>query len=96
MPEVLLGRIWRTRSLSWFTFDTTRFDTHEYEHNGSLMNGGLYEVLPDKFVAFRGPRDLPSGNTWHDVHSADGALLCREFSPQYYVENLNLKTTRLR
>ena len=80
--------IWRARSLNWFNFDNNGFDAYEYEHNSSPLNGSVHEIVPGKFLAFRGPMDLPAGKTWEDVYGANRALVCREFSPAYFVEIL--------
>ena len=57
-------------------------DVDEYRHYDSPANGNLHEVVPGKFVAFQGPKDL-GGADYRD--SARGA---RTFSPGFYVEIL--------
>ena len=62
--------------------DTTvrQVDLLEYEHYDDPLNGDLHEVVPGKFVAFKGPKDL-DGKEFHDDHRG-----YRHFSPLYYVD----------
>eukprot|EP00291_Cryptomonas_curvata_P001597 CAMPEP_0172180402 /NCGR_PEP_ID=MMETSP1050-20130122/17202_1 /TAXON_ID=233186 /ORGANISM="Cryptomonas curvata, Strain CCAP979/52" /LENGTH=310 /DNA_ID=CAMNT_0012853489 /DNA_START=25 /DNA_END=953 /DNA_ORIENTATION=+ len=55
-------------------------DVDEYEHYDDPMNGDLHIVVPGKFVAFKGPRDL-GGKVYHDDRRG-----FRHFSPGYYAE----------
>ena len=55
-------------------------DKDEYKHYDNPLNGDLHFVVPGKFIAFRGPVDLPGGEEYLDQ---DGF---REFSAHYYVE----------
>ena len=55
-------------------------DVDEYLHYDNPLNADLHEVVPGKFVAFRGPRDLPGGRDHYD----DPATRARDFSPAYY------------
>ena len=71
----------------WFGLDhgnklgwTTKLNPDEYCHYDDPLNGDLHIVVPDRFVAFRGPKDLKNGREYHDH---DGF---RDFSPQYYVD----------
>jgi cell division cycle 14 len=52
----------------------------EYELWESPENGDLVEVVPGKFVAFKGPKDIPAGKEHRDVNGV------REFSPSFYVD----------
>ena len=79
--------LWRARSLGWVDFSDSdeAFDPLEYEHHASPLNGSLHELVPGKFVGFRGPRDLPAGQRWRDVAARDGRFLFRDFSPAHYL-----------
>ena len=52
----------------------------QYLHFEEPGNGDLQEVVPGKFIAFKGPVDLGD----HEYH--DDATGVREFSPSYYVD----------
>ena len=52
----------------------------EYRHYDNSLNGDLHIVVPGRFIAFKGPKDLPNGREYHD---RDGF---RDFSPVYYVD----------
>ena len=54
-----------------------RIDTGAYAHFDEPLNGDLHTVVPDKLVAFRGPRDLGPA-----AYCDDGGH--REFSPAFY------------
>jgi cell division cycle 14 len=56
------------------------YDLAEYEHYDDPANGELHIVVPDKFLAFRGPKSLPEGVDYDD---SDGV---RRFAARYYVE----------
>ena len=63
-------------------------DVDEYAHWDDPLNGDFHMVVPNKFLAFRGPRDL------HGMEYSDGEGY-RMFSPQYFVEifhNLGVTT----
>ena len=53
----------------------------EYTHYDNPLNADLHEVVPGKFVAFKGPIDLPGEQEFLD----DEAQGARCFSPSYYV-----------
>ena len=53
-------------------------DIDEYVHNDDPLNGDLHEVVPGKFVAFKGPVDLGG-----DLYRDDKRGL-RSFSPEFY------------
>jgi cell division cycle 14 len=55
-------------------------DVEEYEHYDQPLNGDLDEVIPGKFVAFKGPKDLEGR------HYLDDRRGYRDFSPEYYVD----------
>ena len=57
-------------------------DIAEYKHNDSPINADLHEVVPGKFVAFRGPQDLAGAEYEDDSHGF------RRFSPSFYVDTL--------
>ena len=57
-------------------------DIAEYAHYDSPLNGDLHEVVPGKFVAFRGPEDL-GGTEYEDDHRG-----FRRFSPSFYIDAL--------
>jgi cell division cycle 14 len=54
-------------------------DIAEYAHHDSPVNADLHEVVPGRFVAFRGPQDLGG------LEYSDDAKGCRRFSPGFYV-----------
>ena len=80
--------LWRANQLGWIKRGPQGFDATEYVYYGSPFNADLHEVVPGKFVAFRGPKDLPDGQLWSDV-SVDGRFSHRDLSPQYYVDILH-------
>ena len=51
------------------------------------MNGDLHEVVPGKFLAMRGPKDLADGARWEDMFRG-GRFSHRDFSPAHYAEIL--------
>ena len=51
----------------------------EYAHWDEPMNGDFHVVVPNKFIAFRGPNDLGSR-----AYSDDGGH--RRFSPSYFAD----------
>lgn len=55
-------------------------DIQEYENYDEPLNGDLHEVVPGKFIAFKGPVELP-GVLYQD--DEDGY---RSFSPQFYAD----------
>ena len=74
----------RGRSLGWIRFASSGYmwggiDVEQYEHYDNSANGNLHQVVPGKFVAFQGPRDL-AGAEYRD-HPCGG----RDFSPSFYV-----------
>jgi cell division cycle 14 len=78
----------RAGDLGWVDFGPDGFDLQEYSHLDSPLNADLHEVVPGKFIAMRGPVDIPSGEVWVDVHSSDGSFGHREFSPAHYIHIL--------
>ena len=77
--------LWRAKFLSWV--DTEHHhDPNEHVQFGGSLNGSLHEIVPGKFLVMRGPKDLPAGKTWNDVHDGAGRLLHRDFSPAFYLE----------
>ena len=57
-------------------------DIAEYAHYDSPLNGDLHEVVPGKFVAFRGPEELGGAEYLDDARGF------RRFSPSFYVDVL--------
>jgi cell division cycle 14 len=55
-----------------------------YDRYDDPLNGDLHEVLPGKFIAFRGPEDVPSGAGYFD----DTAAGTRTFSPSHLADIL--------
>ena len=59
-------------------------DVEQYEHDDSPLNGDMQEVVPSKFIAFRGPKDLAGGVLCQD-NEARGT---RRFSPAFFAQTL--------
>ena len=53
-------------------------DIEEYEHDDSPLNGDFHLTVPDEFVSFRGPVDLPA--LFRDSNGS------RVFSPAFYAD----------
>ena len=52
-------------------FKTDKFDCEEYFYYDSLLNGDMHEVVPNKFIALRGPMgDHLDQNTTHQAESS--------------------------
>ncbi len=58
-------------------------DIDQYRHYDTPANGNMHEVVPGKFVAFQGPKDLGGADYRDDSHGA------RAFSPSYYADILH-------
>ena len=76
------------RDLGWIRHGGSDYlwgdiDVDEYRHYDSPANGNLHEVVPGKFIAFQGPRDL-GGADYRD----DEATGARSFGPEFYAEVL--------
>ena len=76
------------RELGWVSHGGSHYlwgdiDVDEYRHYDSPANGNLHEVVPGKFIAFQGPRNL-GGADYRD----DPATGARAFSPGFYVDIL--------
>ena len=56
-------------------------DLDEYLQYDNPLNGDLHEVVPGKFVAFTGPRDLGGAAFYDDISRGT-----RSFSPKYYID----------
>lgn len=76
----------RARTLGWLRNpDGTnaniwgKINLVDYSHYESPLNADLTEVVPGKFVAFKGPFDLGQGITHEDTHGY------RKFGPEYYI-----------
>jgi cell division cycle 14 len=82
------GGLFRAKNLGWIDFGPEGFDLEEYLNYDSPLNGDLHEIVPGKFIAMRGPRDLPSGAAWSDIACADGTFSHRDFSPAHYLDIL--------
>jgi cell division cycle 14 len=83
----------RGKGLDWILPASTgsrkwgRIDMDEYEHFESPAHGDMVEVVPGKFVAFKGPIGLDTGRRFRDRNGV------REFSPSFYADvfrNLNV------
>ena len=70
----------KAKSLGWMA----GFHLNEYNHFDSPLNADLHEIIPGKFVAMRGPKDLPGGARWMDALDDDGEFRHRDFSPQHF------------
>ena len=79
--------LWKAKSLTWADFSPCGFNAEEYATLDNPLNADLHEIVPGKFVAMRGPVDLPDGALWTDV-MRDGKFSHRDFSPQHYAEVL--------
>jgi hypothetical protein len=55
-------------------------DVDEYAHYDNPLNGDLHEVVPGKFLAFKGPQDL-GGALFRDDERGH-----RTFSPDFYAD----------
>ena len=55
-------------------------DMSEYDLYDNPLNGDLHVLVPGKFVAFRGPRDLPG-----EVDYLDTPHGLRHFAPRFYI-----------
>ena len=78
----------RAQELKLLRYPSTRnawqwgmIDLDEYLQYDDPLNGDLHEVVPGKFIAFTGPRDL-GGAEFHD----DMSRGTRSFSPKYYID----------
>ena len=58
-------------------------DKDMYEHYDNLFNADLHEIVPEKLIAFRGPRDL-GGASYRD----DSERRSRLFAPEHYFQTL--------
>ena len=59
-------------------------DVEQYEHDDSPLNGDMTEVVPSKFIAFKGPKDLAGGALYQD----DTERGTRRFAPAFFAETL--------
>ena len=82
------GGLLKGKHLGWVDFGPNGFDLEEYLNYDNTLNADLHEIIPGKFVAMRGPRDLPSGKPWEDIMDADGHFSHRDFSPEHYIDTL--------
>jgi cell division cycle 14 len=78
------GALKKAKDLEWVGFGPGGFDAEEYKHLDNPLNADLHEIVPNKLVVMRGPRDLPNGALWLDVYGSDGTFSHRDFSPQHY------------
>ena len=75
----------RGKQLGWVRYAPTghvwgQLDLNEYRHYDDPANGDLHEVVPGKFIAFKGPEDL-GDRAFRDAPSG-----IRAFSPSYYAD----------
>jgi cell division cycle 14 len=61
-------------------------DAAEYELYDNPLNGDLHAVVPGRFIAFKGPKDL-GGRDYLDV-LRDGRFQARHLGPEYYARLL--------
>mmetsp|Transcript_65775 Transcript_65775/g.176226 ORF Transcript_65775/g.176226 Transcript_65775/m.176226 type:complete len:431 (-) Transcript_65775:49-1341(-) len=75
----------KVKGLGWISANEGegRYDIDEYEHYDSPLNGEFQEIVPDKFVAFRGPDTLPGDEYYEDIGGR------RVFSAHYYADVLH-------
>ena len=81
----------RGKSLGWIDARKSTkgcIDKEEYDHYDNPLNGDLHVLVPGKFVAFRGPRNLPGGAEYRDCEEY------REFSPRHYIDIFNALDVR--
>ena len=76
------------RAFGWVTYGGSEYqwgaiDVDEYRHYDNAANGNLHQVVPGKFFAFQGPKDL--GDAEYRDDETTGA---RAFSPDYYADIL--------
>jgi cell division cycle 14 len=74
----------KAKDLGWVDFGPAGFDLQDYLHLDSPLNADLHELVPGKFLAMRGPRDLATGEMWGDATRLDGSFSHRDFSPAHY------------
>ena len=87
--EDCLKALSRAQHLEWVDFGPGGFDADEYQHLDDPLNADMHEVVPGKLLVMKGPRDLPGGAQWLDVHRQDGSFSHRDFSPKHYAEILH-------
>jgi cell division cycle 14 len=75
--------LWKAKQLSWVSFAPGGFELSDYEHCDNPLNADLHEVVPNKFVAMRGPRAIGGGRAYEDTPAG-----ARDFSPAYYADIL--------
>ena len=56
-------------------------DLDEYIHLDDPLNANMHKIIPDKLIAFRGPREIGGDRDYVDSPSES-----RTFSPQHYIE----------
>ena len=79
--------IHKGKELGWVryggpSYQWGQIDVDEYEHYDNPANGNLHEVVPGKFIAFQGPKDLGGAEYRDDARGG------RAFSPAFYAEIL--------
>ena len=70
------GGLAKARALGW----TNWYDMLEYSHYDNPLEGDLHTVVPDKLIAFKGPRNLSHSGEYEDHRG------CRNFSPLFYAD----------
>ena len=58
-------------------YDLTTFDKTEYFYYDNPVNGDLHEVVPGKFIAFKGPKDADFRDSPCDMVDMRLSVLCR-------------------
>jgi cell division cycle 14 len=71
---------WVDKPASSDDYQFGAIDVDEYEHYDNPLNGDLHEVVPGKFIAFKGPIDL-GGSLYQDRDQG-----FRDFSPDFYAD----------
>ena len=72
----------KARDVGLINFRDDSFNVKEYENFDDPANGDMHEVVPGRFIAFKGPREdgIPAGQLWADRGGG------RVFHPSYYAE----------
>ncbi len=80
----------RAQHLGWIAAPSTdapnlwgMVDEDQYARLDNPLNGDVHMVVPERFAAFKGPRDI-EGRSYVDTFR-DGRFFCREFAPAHYV-----------
>ena len=80
--------LYKARKHGWVDFGMDGFDRDEYFELDDPLNADMHVVIPDKFIAMRGPKDFKGGQRWEDAYAGEGRFSHRDFSPQHCAEIL--------